>query len=369
MVTKLTHRRLAAQRIAGRNFESPTEVVSWMGAIQAQDYASSLWAIGLRTREATRAAVEQAIVERRIVRTWPMRGTLHFVAAEDVCWMSALMTPRVIAASKARLQREFELDDAVLARCRKVLVKALRDGQPLTRSELYAALERAGIATARQRGIHITGRLAQEGLLCLGPRADKQPTFVLLDEWIINHHTMERDQALAELARRYFLSHGPATTQDFAWWSGLTLKDVRLAIQLAGTDLEQETIDDRVYLHAGDAGATSEELRAPQLLPAFDEYLIAYKDRGASLEARHVRQVVGVNGLFNPSLVIDGRIVGTWKRGLDPAGIVIELDPFRALLKKEFKALDSVARRYGDFMGMPVRLQRVPDKPGGKVRP
>ncbi|WP_162315048.1 winged helix DNA-binding domain-containing protein [Pseudoxanthomonas yeongjuensis] len=358
-ISRIAQLRLQRQRIVGAGFDSPGQVVSWLGAIQAQDYAASLWAIGLRMREATRAKVEQAIAERRIVRTWPMRGTLHFVAAEDARWMSALMTPRVIAASKARLLREFGLDDAVLARCRKVLVKALRDGQSLTRSDLYATLEKAGITTGKQRGIHITGRLAQEGLLCLGPRADKQPTFVLLEEWVAAHRDMERDQALAELARRYFFSHGPATTQDFAWWSGLTLKDVRLAIQLVGTDLEQETIGDRVYLHAGDAIATNEGLRAPQLLPAFDEYLVAYKDRSDALEARFSRQVIGVNGLFNAGLVIDGRIVGTWKRSLGPTGIVIELSPFRALLKKELKALDSVARRHGDFMGMPVRLRRA----------
>lgn len=358
-ISRIAQLRLQRQRIVGAKFDSPAEVVAWLGAIQAQDYASSLWAIGLRAREATRAKVEQAIAERRIVRTWPMRGTLHFVAAEDVRWMSALMTPRVIAASKARLQREFELDDAVLARCRKVLVKALRDGQSLARSELYATLEKAGIATAKQRGIQITGRLAQEGLLCLGPRADKQPTFVLLDEWVIAHRAMEREHALAELARRYFHSHGPATVRDFAWWSGLTLKDVRLAIQLVGTDLEQEPIDGQVYLHAGDASATGEELRAPQLLPAFDEYLVAYRDRGDALEASFSRQVIGINGLFNASLVIDGRIVGTWKRSLGQAGIVIELSPFRALLEKELKALDNVARRYGDFMDMPVRLQQA----------
>ena len=357
-ISRIAQLRLQRQRIVGAKFDTPAEVVAWLGAIQAQDYASSLWAIGLRMHEATRAAVEQAIAERRIVRTWPMRGTLHFVAAEDVRWMSALMTPRIIAGSRARLLREFELDDAVLARCRKVLVKALRDGQSLTRSDLYATLEKAGIATAKQRGIHITGHLAQEGLLCLGPRADKQPTFVLLDEWVVAHRSMKREQALAELARRYFLSHGPATAQDFAWWSGLTLKNVRLAIQLAGTDLEQETIDDRVYLHAGDASVASEELRAPQLLPAFDEYLVAYKDRSDALEARHARQVIGVNGLFNASVVIDGQITGTWKRSLGQTGIMIELSPFRALLKKELKALDNVARRYGDFTGFPVQLQQ-----------
>lgn len=356
-VSRIAQLRLQRQRIAGAKFASPAEAVSWLGAMQAQDYTAALWAIGLRTRDATLAQVEQAIAERRIVRTWPMRGTLHFLAAEDVRWMSALMAPRVIANNKSRLQREFDLDDAVLARCRKTLVKALRDGQRLTRSDVYAKLEEAGISTARQRGIHITGRLAQEGLLCLGPRADKQPTFVLLDEWIPDSRTMEREQALAELARRYFHSHGPATAQDFAWWSGLTVKDVQLAIELAAADLAQEIIGGRLYLHSGVEPESAEDVSGdPHLLPSFDEYLVAYKDRSEAVEARFSQQVIGINGLFNAGIVVGGRIVGTWKRSIDKAGVTVELSPFRALLKKELKSLEKAARRYGDFIGLPVQL-------------
>jgi winged helix DNA-binding protein len=358
-ISRIARLRLQRQRIVSGKFESPAEVVSWFGAMQAQDYASALWAIGLRTHDATLESVEQAIAERRIVRTWPMRGTLHVVAAEDVRWMSALMTPRVIAANQARLLREFELDDAVLARSRKVLVKALRDGQKLTRSEVYATLESAGIATARQRGIHITGRLAQEGLLCLGPRADKQPTFVLLDEWISTHRTMEREQSLAELARRYFHSHGPATVQDFAWWSGLTVKDVQLGIELAAGELAQEVIGGRIYLHSGETSEPSDLPNDPQLLPAFDEYLVAYKDRRDAVEARFSPQVIGINGLFNASIVIDGSVVGTWKRSVDKTGITLELSPFRALLKRELKALGNSMRRYGEFMGLPVQVKSL----------
>ncbi len=356
-VSRIAQLRLQRQRIASGEFESPVEVVSWLGAMQAQDYAAALWAIGLRTREATQASVEQAITEGRIVRTWPMRGTLHFLAAEDVRWMSALMAPRVIANNKSRLQREFDLDDTVLARCRKVLVKALRDGQRLTRGEVYAKLEEAGIATARQRGIHITGRLAQEGLLCLGPRADKQPTFVLLDHWIPDSRTMEREQALAELARRYFHSHGPATAQDFAWWSGLTVKDVQLAIELAAADLTREIIDGRLYLHSGEELESADVSGDPHLLPSFDEYLVAYKDRSEAVEARFSPQVIGINGLFNAGIVIGGRIVGTWKRNIDKSGVTVELSPFRVLLKKELKSLDKAARRYGDFIGLPVQMK------------
>ncbi|HEX7802731.1 MAG TPA: winged helix DNA-binding domain-containing protein [Pseudoxanthomonas sp.] len=355
-ISRIAQLRLQRQRIAGGKFESPAEAVAWLGAMQAQDYAAALWAIGLRTRGATQASVEEAISERRIVRTWPMRGTLHFLAAEDVRWMSALMAPRVIANNKSRLQREFELDDAVFVRCRKVLVKALRDGQQLTRGEVYAKLEEAGISTAKQRGIHITGRLAQEGLLCLGPRADKQPTFVLLDEWIPGSRTLEREQALAELARRYFHSHGPATPQDFAWWSGLTVKDVQLAIELAAGELAQEIIDGRLYLHSGVEPESAETSDDPHLLPAFDEYLVAYKDRSEAVEARFSQQVIGINGLFNAGIVIDGRIIGTWKRSIDKTGLTIELNPFRTLLKKELNSLTKAARRYGDFIGLPVQV-------------
>jgi len=361
-ISRIARLRLQRQRIVGGKFESPAEAVSWLGAMQAQDYAAALWAIGLRTRDATLAQVEQAIAERCIVRTWPMRGTLHFLAAEDVRWMSALMAPRVIASNKSRLQREFDLDDAVLARCRKVLVKALRDGQRLTRGDVYAKLEEAGITTARQRGIHITGRLAQEGLLCLGPRADKQPTFVLLDQWIPNSRTMDREQALAELARRYFHSHGPATLQDFAWWSGLTVKDVQLAIELAAADLAQEIIDGRLYLHSGEALESADASGDPHLLPSFDEYLVAYKDRSEAMETRFSQQVIGINGLFNASIVIGGRIVGTWKRSIDKTGVTAELSPFRVLLKKELKSLGKAVRRYGDFIGLPVQV-KLPEQP------
>lgn len=351
----LARRRLHRQRIASGKFESPVEVVAWLGALQAQDYLASLWAIGLRMREATAVTVEQAIAERRIVRTWPMRGTLHFVAAQDVRWISALLTPRIIAGSKARLQRDFGLDEAALARCRKVVVKALQGGQVLTRSALYAALDAAGIDTAKQRGIHITGRLAQEGLLCLGPRADKQPTFVLLDEWVPASRALARDEALAELARRYFGSHGPATLHDFAWWSGLTIKDAQLGIALAGADLQPEPLDDRLHWQAADA-QEADHHGDLHLLPAFDEYLVAYKDRSAAVDVAFNRRVIGINGLFNPGIVIDGRIAGTWKRNLEPKAVAIELHPFRPLLKKELAAVEKAARRYGDFIGLPARV-------------
>lgn len=203
-------RRLHNQRIAGAGFKRPGEVVAWMGAVQAQDYLGALWALGLRMKTASEQVIEQAIADRTVVRTWPMRGTLHFVAPEDVRWMLALLTPRVIAGRRARY-RQLELDQKAFDRSGDVLTRALEGGRQLTRGALFKTLNSAGIATSGQRGIHILARLAQDGLLCFAAREGKQQTFALLEEWVPPARMLDRDEALAELAGRYFTSHGPAT--------------------------------------------------------------------------------------------------------------------------------------------------------------
>jgi hypothetical protein len=182
----IARQRLYNQLIASNRFEKPGDVVGWLGAVQAQDYLGSLWAIGLRLQNATEQAIEQALATRAIIRTWPMRGTLHIVAAADVRWMLELLTPRVVARSARRLQQQFSVDEAVLARSRQVLVRALQGGQQLSRDAMYQALEAAHISTASGRGLQILWRLAQEGLVCFGAREGKQHTFVLLDEWAPN---------------------------------------------------------------------------------------------------------------------------------------------------------------------------------------
>lgn len=202
--------RLSNQYLAKNRFADPGDVVAWFGAVQAQDYLGSLWGIGLRTIDACEGAVEKAIANRKIVRTWPMRGTLHFVPAADVRWMLKLLTPRVIARSAGRY-RQLELDKRTFANSKKVFVRALEGGKQLTRTEMYKALEAAKISVAGQRGIHILGHLAQEGLICFGNRRAKQQTFVLLDEWVPENQSLNREEALAKLARCYFRSHGPAT--------------------------------------------------------------------------------------------------------------------------------------------------------------
>ena len=348
--------RLAHQQIAQPVFTTPAEVVAAMGALQAQDYTGALWSIGLRLPNATEADIEQAIADRAIVRTWPMRGTLHFVAAADVRWMLELLTPRIVAGSAGRY-KQLELDDAIFARSKKILTKALQGGQRLTRDDAMAELDRNGISIEGQRGYHILGRLAHDGLICFGPRAGKQHTFVLLDEWLPNARRLPRDEALAEVARRYFISHGPATLEDFARWTGLKITDARMGLTMIAAQLIQETVDGTAYWLRADAKYLPRLAPSTFLLPGFDEFLLGYADRSAALDAQHVQKVIpGSNGMFMPTLVVNGRVVGTWKRAIQKKVVKIEVSPFAAVKKTEWAALELVAQRYGRFVGLPVQL-------------
>jgi Winged helix DNA-binding domain len=344
--------RLSNQRIASPPPATPGDVVSWLGAVQAQDYLGALWAVGLRMREATEAGIERALADRSIVRTWPMRGTLHFVAAADVRWMLELMTPRIVARNKPRLQREFDLDDTVIGRSRDLSIQALQGGRQLTRDDMYEALEAGQISARGQRGLHILWWLAQEGLLCFGAREGKQQTFVLLDEWVPQAKTLQKDEALAELARRYFTSHGPATLQDFAWWSGLTTSDASAGLDMAGPHLVQETIEGRTWWFDPSMSMAKEKPSSAHLLPAYDEYTVAYKDRNAVLDPVDAKRAATGNGIFYPILVIDGQVMGTWKRTLKRGSVVITPRPFRSLSKTGERAVATAARRYGAFLGI-----------------
>ena len=347
--------RLHNQYISTAGFDHPAEVVSWLGAVQAQDYVGALWALGLRTAAATEKAVEKAVADGSIVRTWPMRRTLHFVAAADVRWMLALLAPRAVAASAKRALL-FGLDDKLFARSRKLFVRALEGGKQLRREAMYKVLEADGIATGDYRGLHILARLSQEGLLCFAARDGKQPTFALLDEWVPAARTLARDEALAELARRYFTSHGPATVQDLVWWSGLTVADAKAAIEMARSHLVHENFEGQVYWLAPSMPAVKAASPTAYLLPPYDEYTVAYKDRSAVLDPLYNKLVNTGNGVFSPIIVVDGQVVGTWKRAVKKAAVVITPGPFTTINKTAMRAVAAAANRYSAFLGAPVVL-------------
>ena len=348
--TKLPHHRLHSQRIAATTFEDPAELVGWLGAVQAQDYLGSLWAIGLRTRGATEKRVELAIADRAIVRTWPMRGTLHFVAAADARWMLALMTPRVVAASAGRLERDYGLSEKVVGRSREVVARALEGGRRLTREALYETLDRARIPTAGGRGLHLTWRMAHDGLICFGPRQGKQQTFVLLDEWVPPASRPARDEALAELARRYFTSRGPATVHDFAWWSGLLLSDAAAGLNMVRKELDSFALADRTYWTSPSAPSDGVYRRA-FLLPAYDEYTVAYRDRGTLVDPADAPLAAGMD-ILRPAIVVNGRVAGTWNRTLGKQSVAFEWRPFSRLGATARRAVTAAAGRYAAFLGL-----------------
>ena len=344
--------RLNKQGIGLSRFKNPADVVRWFGAVQAQDYLGSLWALGLRLRGSKEVEVEHAVADRSIVRTWPLRGTLHFVAAEDVRWMLGLLGARTIARAAGRC-RQLGLDEATFTRSRRVLQRALR-GRQLTRTELADALERGGVATGGQRLIHLLNRSALEGLTCYAARRGKQFTFALLDEWAPSDRSLTRDEALAELAVRYFGSHGPATLRDFVWWSSLTTNDARAGLESIRPRLLNEVIDGRTYWLTSSTPPVEEGKSAAHLLPAFDEYTVAYKDRGAILHPSHTRLTNAAGAVLGPTVILDGQAVGTWKRTLKRESVVIETSLWKTLKRDERHALDAAAQRYGEFLGLPA---------------
>jgi len=350
-------RRLEAQRISSTAFTRADEAVAWLGAVQAQDYLGALWAVGLRLVDATERDVERALAERRIVRTWPMRGTLHFVAAADARWMTELLAARPVATAASRL-RSYGIDAAVLSRARRVLARHLEGGRRLTRPAAYRVLEKAGIAAAGQRGLHVLWRLAQDCFVCFGPRDGKQQTFVLFDEWLPKAKALPREEALAALACRYFVSHGPATLRDFAWWSGLTLSDARGAILLAGDRIREELLDGTTYWSASDDSGRTEAPRGTHLLPAFDELLVGYTDRSASIDGPTSRRVRG-GGIADPVVVRDGRVVATWGRRAGRREVACSVTPLVRLDGAASKGLTRALKRYARFLGLDLVTRGV----------
>ncbi|MBK8051086.1 MAG: AlkZ family DNA glycosylase [Anaerolineales bacterium] len=349
----IAYLRLRNQQLLSSQCGTAGEVVARLGAMQAQDYANALWAIGVRLPGATVTQVEQALADHSIIRTWPMRGTLHFVAAADVRWMLDLLASRSIAGSAGR-RRQLEIDEATLLRSGALLQETLQGGRQQSRAALFAVLEANGVSTAGQRGFHILSYHAQTGLLCFGAHEGKQPTFALLDDWVPHAPTLPHAEALAALARRYFTSHGPATVEDLARWAGITLTDARAGLAKVAAELVHGEYAGAAYWMPP-VLADQHDLALPVLLlPGFDEYLIGYRGRSAVLDAAHEDKIVpGGNGVFQPMLVIDGQVEGTWKRSVKSKAVRVQIQPF-GVLGAAHQRRPQAAEQYGRFLDRPV---------------
>jgi hypothetical protein len=344
----LAAQRLHNQRLSATEFEQPADVVRWMGAVQAQQFHAAKWALALRMREATSVSIEEAYDRGEILRTHVMRPTWHFVTPEDIRWLLELTAPRVHLRC-APNYRKYEVDDAVYKKSRRVLIKSLQGGKHVKRAELKAALKRAGIdANDTVRMAHIMLRAELEGLVCSGAMDGKQFTYALLDERVPARKTLSRDEALAELTKRYFTSHGPATVQDFVWWSGLTTADARRGIAAAGDQLSTQKIADAVYWTGSSTPASDSDpdqrpsiVRA-NLLPAFDEYNVAYKQRELPT--------------LGPTVALNARIIGTWIAELDHTSVLIRITSSSPLNQSEKRTIAKAAESYGSYIGSTAQV-------------
>jgi hypothetical protein len=352
----IAEQRLVNQNITRAGRRSPADVVAWLGAVQAQEYAAASWALALRMHDgATVNATEQAFADGRILRTHVMRPTWHFVAAADIRWLLELTAPRV-HHRMAPYNRQLGLDAATLTRAAGVIERALRDGRHLTRAELGDALQRAGLVMDNMRLAHAAMHAELEGVVCSGPRRGARFTYALVAERAPAACRLSRDEALAELTRRYFRSHGPATARDFAWWSGLTTADARRGLEM--NRARALAVDGRTYWSIGrPPGGPARRPATAHLLPVYDEYLVAYRDRQAvphgplTMTFGSARSVT-----FQHALVIAGQVAGTWRPARDARQGAIQVAPLRRLAASERRAIAEAARRYAGFLGVPVAL-------------
>jgi hypothetical protein len=343
-LTSLAARRLAAQRLTGEPFESAVEAVRWLGAVQSQDYGGAKWGVAQRTLGATDSELDRLFDQGAILRTHVLRPTWHFVVPEDLDRLLQLTGPRILRGLAGR-HRSLELDLATVARAAAAFEAALAGGEALTRAELSSVLVAAGIRPDGQRLPHLLLCAELDGLVTSGPRRGKQFTWMLLEARAPRAETFDRAEAAGDLVRRYFRSHGPAQLQDFTWWSGLTAAESRAGIELAAADLASEEIEGKRYWSAAGAEGAPEPDRGAHLLPNFDEYLVAYRDRSAALHADHPAGFTPpFGGILSNVVLVAGRVRGTWRKSLSRSGVEIEVSLPDDLTPAERRAADEAAK-------------------------
>jgi hypothetical protein len=353
----LAYARLQSQRLSAGRLSRPEQVVGWLGAVQAQEYQLAKWGLALRMRSATDVSIEREFASGAMLRTHVMRPTWHFVTPADIRWMLALTAPRVRAAV-AYYDRQLGITAAVISRANRVIAAALTGGAQLTRAELKAVLQRAGVrAEGTQRLAHLIIHAELEAVICSGALRGKQFTYALLDDRVPAARALPREEALAELTRRYFTSHGPAQLQDFTWWSGLTSAEARAGLDLSRQHLADEDVDGKRYWFGASMRAVARPPRAAYLLPPYDEYLIAYKDRSAAVDSARWSPIATQDPYAAP-VVLDGRVIGGWKRTIGKGGVSITVDLSRSLTQAEKRLVDEAACRYGAYLGLDVALTR-----------
>jgi len=358
--------RLHAQRLTLQSPDGVTgvvEVVKQVGGIQAQDASAATLAVRVRSAKLVVADVEQARVQdRTIIRTWGPRGTLHLLASDDIGWLLPLLGPVFVAGDRRR-REELGLDEDVCARGIHFIHNVLANQGPLTRAELFEQLANQGIHLEGQARPHLLGRAALEGLICLGPDRGAEPTYVLLNDWIGHErkgHPLSEDEAYTKLTRRYLSAYGTATPEDQAAWSGLPLKKIRAAWQhIADQLIEIEFTGARGWILKTCASWLDElPIHTPivRLLPRFDIYLLGYRKRDLAVQSQYARRINAGGGIIHPTVLVDGRVVGTWKSKREKNHLGVIVEPFDELASELYEGLEAEVTDLARFLGMPTTL-------------
>jgi hypothetical protein len=346
--------RLSSLLLAEHSLRSPAEIVTWFGAMQAQDLASALWSLGLRLPGSTESDMLTELEQGQILRTWPMRGTIHLVPSQDAHWMLDLMGGRMMATSHRR-RESLGLTQVDTDRATAALADALSGSRRLTRSQALSTINDAGVTTEGQRGYHLLWYAALTGVTCIGPQLDGEQTFVLLDEWVANPRRLDERDAAAELAYRYFRGHGPALVTDFAGWTGLGLGVTRTALSDNDGRLTSVSVDGEQMWLTTELAADAEALRPQRrvlALPGFDELILGFKDRRLHIPAGRFDDIVpGGNGVFRATITTDGTVQATWSRTLTRSTVKIAVRPFAPLSAARTAAMNRALDDYGQFLG------------------
>jgi hypothetical protein len=357
----IPHLRLKNTGLSGAPFESPEDVVAHLGAVQSQDFAAAKWALGMRMRHGTDKSVEKAFDDGRILRTHVLRPTWHFVMPEDIQWMLEL-TALHVKKKLATNDRKLNITGEVLAESQALFEKALEGNNHLTRAELADHLERNGIVARGQRLGHIVAHAELDAIICSGPKRGKQFTYALLEERAPMVKKMDRGESLAKLALTYFTGHGPAQIQDFAWWSGLSTKVASEGLNLVRSKLISIDLSGKTYWFSSeDKGMGTDPPTEHQhpvirafLLSIYDEYSIAYKDRGDISDERDIERMISLGNALTAIIILDGKVAGTWKRVLKKNTVEIGSHPFKKLNNSEQEAVVEAARQYGKFLNKEI---------------
>jgi hypothetical protein len=340
--------RLISQQINATKFKTAKGIVDWMGAMQAQDFNMAKWAISLRLKNTTEQNIDAAINSGEIIRTHLLRPTWHFVSSDDIYWILELTAPRIKNFMKGR-NISLGLSPDVLKKANKLTEKLLAANKSLTRKELIKELNKSKIETDNNRASHILLNAELEGIICSGKMNEKQTTYALLNERVEKPRPLKKEEALFKLASKYFKSHCPATLQDFVWWSGLSISDSKTALELIKSDFMSQKINTQEYWFPNSFSVPKKFKESIFLLPAFDEFLISYKDRSAAIILEHQKKAFSNNGIFWPVIIINGKAVGVWKREIKKDKIIIETNFFYQQNKDE-KQIQKAAEKFGYFL-------------------